>query len=60
MKNRLRKPKVSYCRIDFSNQTLFVSGCLLHANAAALMRKSLMAIPRDLSFDFAVNISFNF
>ncbi len=53
----------SYCRIDFSNQTLFVSGCFLHANAAALITKSLIVIPRDFSFesfDFGVNMSFNF
>jgi hypothetical protein len=55
--------KKLYCRIDLSIQTLFVSGRFLHASAAALIIKSLIVIPRDLSFesfDFGVNISLSF
>ena len=54
---------VHYCRMDFSIQTLLVSGRFLQANAAALMMKSFTVIPRVLSLPslpFGVNISLSF
>jgi hypothetical protein len=47
----LRENKLFYCRIVFSIQILFVSGRFLHASAAAFIIKSLIVIPRDLSFE---------
>jgi hypothetical protein len=55
--------KIYYCRIDLSIQTLFVSGRFLHASAAAFIRKSLIVIPRDFSFesfDLDTNFSLSF
>ena len=37
--------------MDFSIQTLLVSGRFLQASAAALITKSLIVIPCDLSFE---------